>query len=229
METPVSSGQEEISIEAAMECLARCDSGPNLLIEPSDNIGAGAPGEGVSLLRAFVAHRIQGAGVIINDPESVSALAALSPGDRCRLRIGGKSSALYEPPCELEVELLSRSEGRFTLEDPHSHLASMLGSQVDMGPCAVVKQEGVTILLTTYPTPPFDLGQWRSQGIAPEQRFVIGVKAAVAHRQAYDPIAKTSLYVQTPGPCSTDLRLLPFQHIRRPVRPLDEGMGDSHA
>src|SRR5205823_6223074 len=71
METPVSSGQEEISIEAAMECLARCDSGPNLLIEPSDNIGAGAPGEGVSLLRAFVAHRIQGAGVIINDPESV--------------------------------------------------------------------------------------------------------------------------------------------------------------
>jgi microcystin degradation protein MlrC len=98
----------------------------------------------------------------------------------------------------------------------------MLGSQVEMGPCALVQHRGVVILLTSRPTAPFDLGQWRSQGVAPEQLFAIGVKAAVAHRQAYDPIARASLYVQTPGPCCTNLRLLPFEHLRRPVLPLDE-------
>ncbi len=222
MRTPPGRQTEEMPLEAAMARLVQYEAGPILLVEPSDNIGAGAPGEGVALLKALIAHDIQKAGVIVNDLEAVAELAALSPGDLCVLRIGGKSSPLYGGGCELEVEVVSRSDGRFTLEDPHSHLASMAGSHIDMGPCAVVRHRGVHILLTSRATAPFDLGQWRSQGIVPEQLFAIGVKAAVAHRQASDPIARASLYVETPGPCPGDLRTLPFRHIRRPVRPLDE-------
>ncbi len=97
----------------------------------------------------------------------------------------------------------------------------MCGDAFDMGPCAVVRHEGVTILLTTRKTPPFDLGQWRSQGIEPEKMSVIGVKAAVAHRRAYDRIASRMLWADTPGPCRSDLRKLPFKKVRRPVFPLD--------
>ena len=79
----------------------------------------------------------------------------------------------------------------------------------------------ITILLTSIKTPPFDLGQWRSQGIEPTKLAVIGVKAAVAHRRAYDPIAARMLWVDTPGPCRSDLSKLPFKHVRRPVYPLD--------
>jgi microcystin degradation protein MlrC len=85
-----------------------------------------------------------------------------------------------------------------------------------------VRHAGITLLLTSRKTPPFDLGQWRSQGIHPEQLRVIGVKAAVAHRRAYDAIAKASYTVDTPGPCSSNLRSLPFRRIRRPIYPLDE-------
>src|SRR5207249_2389225 len=108
---------------------------------------------------------------------------------------------------------------------PHSHLASMCGIHINMGPSAVVRSGGVRILLTSRKTPPFDLGQWRSQGIDPESLRVIGVKAAVAHRRAYDPIAKASYTVDTPGPCSSNLRAFPFRKIRRPVFPLDD-MGE---
>lgn len=219
--TPPGRQAEEMSVDQALTRLAQYDTGPILLVEPSDNIGAGAPGEGVVLLEALIAHDIQNAAVIVNDPEAVAALSALSPGDRLAVRIGGKSSAVYGGGCELEVELVSRSDGRFTLEDLRSHLASMVGSQVEMGPCAVVRHRGVLILLTSRATAPFDLGQWRSLGIAPERLFAIGVKAAVAHRQAYDPIARATLYVDTPGPCRSDLRTLPYRHIRRPIRPLD--------
>lgn len=48
------------------------------------------------------------------------------------------------------------------------------------------------MLLTSRRTPPFDLGQWRSQGVEPEDLFVVGVKAAIEHRPAYDPIARAS-------------------------------------
>jgi microcystin degradation protein MlrC len=94
-----------------------------------------------------------------------------------------------------------------------------------MRPCAVVRNRGVRVLLTSRKTPPFDLGQWRSQGIHPEELFAIGVKAAVAHRQAYDKVARASYALDTPGPCAENLRRLPFRNIRRPVYPLDEIAG----
>ena len=192
------------------------------MLEPADNIGGGAPGDGTSVLRALIDAGFENAAVVINDPEAVGALAGVQAGETRRLAIGGRGSRLSDGPLVLDVELLSTSNGRFTLEDPHSHLASMSGTRIDMGPCAVVRHAGVRILLTTRKTPPFDLGQLRSQGLEPERLSVIGVKAAVAHRRAYDPITRASYTVATPGPCTSDLRALPFRHVRRPISPLDE-------
>jgi microcystin degradation protein MlrC len=212
----------DMPLEQALAQLPKHKEGPILLVEPADNIGGGAPGDITVILRALVENRIDNAGVIIDDAESVQALAKRALGETVRLAVGGKSGELGSEPLPLEVTLISRSDGRFTLEDPHSHLASMFGSQIDMGPCAVVRHAGVTILLTSRKTPPFDLGQWRSQGIDPEKLAVIAVKAAVAHRQAYDPITKASYTVETPGPCASNLHLLPFRRVRRPIYPLDE-------
>lgn len=195
--------------------------GPIVVVEPSDNIGGGAPGDGTGLLRVLVANDIQNAAVCLCDPQAVVAVQHLQLGERVTLPLGGKGSRLDEGPLPLEVELVSRSDGRFALEDRQSHLASMYGDHFDMGACAVVRHGGITILLTSIKTPPFDLGQWRSQGINPAKISVIGVKAAVAHRRAYDPIAARMLWVDTPGPCRSDLRKLPYQHVHRPVFPLD--------
>jgi microcystin degradation protein MlrC len=194
--------------------------GLTVLVEPSDNIGGGAPGDGTGLLRALVEHRVPNAAIAINDPQAVQRLAKLGAGAKATLPIGGKGSRLDAGPFTLEVELVSRSDGRFELEDKQSHLASMCGDRFDMGPCAVVRHGGLSILLTSRKTPPFDLGQWRSQGIAPEKLSVIAVKAAVAHRRAYDKIAARMLWVDTPGPCTSNLRSLPYRKVQRPVFPL---------
>jgi len=194
---------------------------PILLVEPADNIGGGAPGDGTAILRALVRHKVPHSGVIINDPESVEALRDVLPGNTVSLRVGGKGSKLDEGPVEMRALLLRKTDGQFELEDKQSHLASISGSQVKMGPCAIIQYQGVTILLTSKKTPPFDLGQWRSQGIEPKKFSVIGIKAAVAHRHAYDPIAGTSFFVDTPGPCTSHLSRLAYQKLRRPIFPLD--------
>jgi microcystin degradation protein MlrC len=196
-------------------------AGPVLLVEPSDNIGAGAPGDGTGILRALLAQHIERALVVINDPLSVAALAGAAPGTVHTLDVGGRGSRLDAGPVRLEATFVSRSAGSFTLEDQNSHLASMSGTRFEMGPCAVIRSEGVTLLLTSRKTPPFDLGQLRSQGLEPREFAVIGVKAAVAHKRAYDPIAAESFYVDTPGPCSSNLATLPWRHLRRPVWPVD--------
>jgi microcystin degradation protein MlrC len=208
-------------VEEAMRRLSLHGKGPVILVEPSDNVGAGAPGDGTGLLRALLEHNVKDAVVVINDPETVTQLASATIGSRVEVQLGGKGCSLDAGPVEIEVDLVSRSAGRFSLEDAQSHLASMSGTRVDMGPCAVVRRQGVQILVTSRKTPPFDLGQLRSQGIEPERQFAIAVKAAVAHRRAYDPIAKASYWVDTPGPCSNNLRALPYRKLRRPVYPLD--------
>ena len=211
----------EPSVEEAMPQVIACAPGLTVLVEPSDNIGAGAPGDGTGVLRALVKHKVKNAAVAINDPAAVQRLQNAADGEVVTLCLGGKGSTLDAGPFELIVELVSRADGRFQLEDKRSHLASMTGDSFDMGPCAVVRHNGILILLTSQRTPPFDLGQWRSQGIDPEKLSAIVVKAAVAHRRAYDPIASTMLWVDTPGPCSSNLKALPYRHVLRPVYPLD--------
>lgn len=210
-------GVDEVVARLAVEA----PGGPILLVEPADNIGAGAPGDGTGILRALLARGVANSLVVINDPVAVAALAEVPIGATCALSVGGRGSRLDEGPVALAATLVSRSGGAFDLEDQQSHLASMVGTRFEMGPCAVVRSAGVTILLTSRKTPPFDLGQLRSQGLEPRDFAVIGVKAAVAHQRAYDPIARASYYVETRGPCSSNLASFAWRRLQRPVWPLD--------
>ena len=197
--------------------------GPVLLVEPADNIGGGGPGDCTEVMRALLKYDVAGAGVVIVDAAAVAALQSVAIGGRLTIDIGGKGSRLDPGPVRLEVELVSRSDGRFELEDLKSQIV-VLGRIIDMGPTAVVKHRGLTILLTSVRLAPMDLGQWRSQGINPEDLTMIGIKAAVGHRRAYDKIASASFTVSTSGPCTSDLSRLPYQRLRRPVFPLDATM-----
>ena len=210
------------TVDKVLRNLPETADGPIILVEPSDNIGGGAPGDGTGVLRGLLEHGTKNALIAINDPSAVQRLSDTRVGESVMLSIGGKGSRLDAGPVEAVVTLISTSEGNFQLEDPHSHLASMNGLSIAMGPAAVVRMGGVTILLTSRKTPPFDLGQYRSQGIEPTEFAVIGVKAAVAHRRAYDPIVGASFFVDTPGPCRSDLTAFPWRHRRRPVWPLDD-------
>ncbi|MBL8815555.1 MAG: M81 family metallopeptidase [Planctomyces sp.] len=206
------------------EVLSELDPEPKgltVLVEPSDNIGGGAPGDCTGLLRSMLKYGLRNSAVCLWDPDAVSRLASCSRGDVVELSLGGKGSQLDPGPLLLHVTFSHRFEGLFELADKQSHLASMVGDRFDMGPCAVVQADGITILLTTIRTPPMDLGQWMHAGFDPSRFSYVGVKAAVAHRKAWDPISRGNLWVGTSGPCSSNLREFPFTRIRRPIYPLD--------
>lgn len=212
----------ELDLETALEQAARAQGGPVLIVEPADNIGGGAPGDCTAVLRAMLRQGTKNAVVTIADAEAIEALRDAEPGEKRNVHLGGKGSSLDEGPLDIVVEIVRHTDGRFELEDRQSHLAASQGGAFDMGPSTVVTIDGrITVLITSRKTPPFDLGQLRSQGIEPESAAVIGVKAAVAHRRAYDPIAHASFTVSSAGPCASDLASLPYRRIRRPVFPLD--------
>jgi microcystin degradation protein MlrC len=222
--------RERAAALVVSEALASPVDGLTVIAEPSDNIGGGAPGDGTGLMRVFLELGLENAAVVIADAAAVERLwewaaaskwTASRPAGRCVITVGGRFSEQDAGPVEMEVELLSLSDGRFELADKTSHLASLGGDRVEMGRCAVVRQEGLTLLLTSRATPPMDLGQWLSQGLDPSKFDFIAAKAAVAHRGAYAPIARRMLWADTPGPCSSNLESFTFHKLRRPIFPLD--------
>ena len=105
-------------LEETMTRLVYESEGPIILVEPSDNVGAGAAGDATHVLRALVEHGVSGAGVVINDPATVATLGDANPDDIRILEIGGKSGDVGSEPLTLEVEVISSSDGRFVPENP---------------------------------------------------------------------------------------------------------------
>lgn len=197
-------------------------SGTLLLVEPAENVGGGAPGDGTHVLRWLVENDVIGGAVKLYDPHTVAAFWDQESGVPLTRGIGAHSgeSGVGEPVVAA-WEKVAQSEGAFRLADPHSHSA-MFGEVQQMGRSVVLRHRGVTVLVTSRSVPPMDLGPWLSVGLNPQDFSVIGVKAAVAHRQAYDPITTKSLWLDTPGPCDENLARLAYKNIRRPLWPLDE-------
>jgi microcystin degradation protein MlrC len=206
--------------------LARADAlppgnGPILLIEPADNIGGGTPGDATGLLGPLLA---TGRGTIlaaIADREAVAACFAAGAGHPITLEIGGKTDSHHGTPIAFTGTIERLSHGAFELENPRSHMASMGGTSIQMGRCAVLVNEQAKILLSERKTAPMDLGQFHSQGLRPEEATYVVIKAAVSHRSAYEPIQRASFYVDSPGLCTSDLRRLPFSKLGNKTISLD--------
>lgn len=187
--------------------------GPVLLVEPADNIGGGTPGDATDLLGPLLVTGRRGIVAALADPQSVAQCAAAGIGAMVTLRLGGKTDEHHGTPILFTGRVVNLTDGHFELELKTSHLASMLGTEAEMGPCAVIGNVQATILLSSRKMPPMDLGQLHSQGIRPEDAAYVVVKAAVSHRDAYGPIARASFNVDSAGLCTSNLTRLPYRKL----------------
>ncbi|MFM7738724.1 MAG: MlrC C-terminal domain-containing protein, partial [Planctomycetota bacterium] len=85
----------------------------------------------------------------------------------------------------------------------------------------VVTDRGDTIICNSHRHAPFSLGQLTSLGLDPTGAKVIIVKAAVAFRAAYEPIAASIIEVDTPGLTAANPSRFDYRKIRRPILPLE--------
>ena len=214
---------KENTLEEALEKikLLPISNKPILLIEPADNIGGGTPGDATDLLSHLLQSEHKGIVAIINDPDAVKECHQNHIGDKIELKIGAKFDDFHGAPIFLKATIKKLSDGKFILKNKKSHLASMMGMNINMGLSAVLKNQQLTLLLTSIKTPPMDLGQLISQDINPEDAKFIVIKAAVSHKDAYDPIASHSFYIDSQGLCTSNLKRLPFKKIGDKIISLD--------
>lgn len=202
--------------DAVKQCL-QLPPGPVVLAEGSDNIGAGGPADGTHLLREVLSLSKQPSLIIIKDAEVVNHAFEHGIGSAFQMSVGGKSDALHGEPVELEGHVQRLSDGVYQHEG-----AYQTGRWFDMGKTAVIEVGQVTLVVTEYRTPPRDPAQLKVLGIDPRDYRFIVAKSAVAWQTAYGDVAIADYALDTPGCCTANLHHFAYQHITRPIWPLDE-------
>ncbi|MFN4261300.1 MAG: M81 family metallopeptidase [Gemmataceae bacterium] len=191
---------------------------PVVLVDTGDNVGGGSAGDGTVILAEILRQGATDGVVCLYDPEAVQQCVTAGVGNEVKLKVGGKVDRLHGAPVPFAGRVRQLHDGTYTEYQirhggkRHNH----------MGLTAVVEGPGRNLLvLNTLRHPPFSLGQLTCLGIQPERQRILVVKAAIAYKAAYGPIAGTIIEVDTPGLTAVNPHRFDYRHIRRPMYPLD--------
>lgn len=190
--------------------------GLTVLVDVGDNVGGGTPGDGTVLLAELLLQKAKQALVLLCDPEAVAACVAAGVRSEIKLKVGGKCDRHHGPPVEISGVVRMLHSGTYRNVGPMRD-----GVLEDQGRTALVDTGGVLVVLTERRMPMWNLEQLRSLGIEPTRLRIVVVKAAIAYRAAYAPIAAHIIEVDTPGLTAADVRRFPYQRLERPIFPLD--------
>ena len=189
---------------------------PVVLVEMGDNIGGGSAGDSTSILEELIAQKAEGYVSAMYDPEAVKHAVKLGVGGDFDMSVGGKTDKLHGAPVRLRGKVKLIYDGEY-IETAVRHGGRRY---LDQGLTAVIYVEGSTpdlpnvVMLNSKRHTPFSLGQLTSTGIVPERQKTLVVKAAVAFRAAYEPIAGTIIEVDTPGLTAVNPKRFEYQHAR---------------
>jgi microcystin degradation protein MlrC len=95
------------------------------------------------------------------------------------------------------------------------------GVQMDMGPTAVLDTGKVEIVVISRQQEPNDIECFASQGIDPSKKRFLMLKSRVHWRAGFGDLASSIVECAGVGVCTSDFSVLDFQHVRRPIYPLD--------
>ena len=205
----------------AVRSAAREPHGPVVLLDVGDNVGGGSPGDSTILLEEIVRQQASGALVVLYDPEAVSACVQTGVRQSIELSVGARSDAFHGRPQRVNGRIRSIADGRSTESRPRH------GGQgvFDQGVTAVLETPRQnTLVLTSIRMAPRSLEQLRTLGLKPEKKKILVVKGVVAPRAAYEPIARRTIVVDTPGSTSANPAHFSYRNVGRPLYPLQENL-----
>ncbi|MDE0556239.1 MAG: MlrC C-terminal domain-containing protein, partial [Candidatus Poribacteria bacterium] len=190
---------------------------PVILVEMGDNIGGGSPGDSTFILAELIAQGASGFVVVVYDPEGVQTCIQAGVGGTVSLEVGGKMDSQHGEPVLINGKVRLIHDGQYIETEPR-HGGARYHNQ---GLTTVIDIGDALVVLTSRRQTPFSLQQLYSLGINPSDMRMIVVKAAVAYRAAYEPIAGNIIEVDTPGLTAVNPLHFEYHNVRRPLFPLD--------
>jgi microcystin degradation protein MlrC len=192
--------------------------GPTILTDIADDPGGGGVGDSTGLLQSLVNKKAKNATIFIKDPEVIKISSRIGIGETYDFRIGGKSDERCGKPVEIKGKVMTISQGKFIAASP-----MRLGREMDVGKLAVIRSNGIDIVVSEERVAPNDANIFRSVGIEPASKKILVIKSTQHYRASFEPLVKNIIPVDAPGISPGNLNRIKgwYKNIRRPIFPLD--------
>jgi len=204
-------------VETAIDRAVNAPRWPVILADQGNNTAGGSPGDGTAILAGLKAAGWPDAALFLRDEAAVDAAWAAGVGQEIEVDLGGKNEPLNGSPVPVRgvVRLLTLGETRHVVGGPLAR----------MGRVAVLRCGQTDIVLTQYATSQTHPDYFRVAGIDPRDRRIVVVQSAHLFREAFEVqerIPRMIIEVDSPGITSPNARRFTYQHLRRPIYPLDD-------
>lgn len=208
-------------LSASLEQAGALTEFPVILLDHEDNCGSGGTQDVMAAIKAVMDYGLEDVAVAaVFDPVAVRTMQSAGVGAELELSLGGKTDmptvSLKGKPLALRGRVKALTDGNWTVEGP-----MYTGVNVRMGPTAVFETRGVEIVVVSRHHEPWDPGVFTSVGIRPESKKYLLLKSRIHYRAGFAPIGRHTLTLDGEGVTTSRNDLLAYEHIRRPVYPLD--------
>ena len=206
---------DSISPEAAVRRAEEAERGLVVLSDTGDSIWGGATGDSTTILAEMIRQEItQMALVPLIDPAAVEAAIAAGVGATLTVTVGGKLDPNFGTPLQVTAKVAAIGGGRLNVP--------LLGFEsFDMGRAVLLEIGAIRLVVTekrgiggNHPC------VYEHFGIDVAEARMVVLKTA-SNWQYYGPWIDQVVRVDTPGATTSHLEILPWQHLPRPIYPLD--------
>ncbi|MGE8657785.1 MAG: M81 family metallopeptidase [Achromobacter sp.] len=197
------------------------EQGPVVLLDHYDNTGSGGTMDTTAVLAEVLRQELDNVVFYaICDPQAAREAATAGVGSTITLPLGGKVDM---PAINRRGEPLTVT-GRVKLVFDGVYLnrgPMYRGVRNDTGLTVVIDTGRVEIVVVSRHQEPFDINCLLSAGIDPLQKRYVVLKSRIHWRAGFSAMATEIIECTGVGVTTSDYGQLDFQHVRRPIYPLD--------
>jgi microcystin degradation protein MlrC len=189
--------------------------------DAGDAPSSGAAADHAAVLRELLAQGADRADrptyLTLRDAEAAGEAARAGIGAEITLAVGHKLSRADGSPFTVTGRVCTLTNGQYRMKGPGG-----TGTLMNMGLTAVLAIGMIRLVLKSLPSLEWDPALFYSVGLDPADAAIVFVKSPSHFRVAFGPLAREVLAADTPGAARVNMRALSFQHVTRPLYPLDE-------
>ncbi len=194
---------------------------PVVLADTQDNPGAGGNSDTVGLIEALLRNDAQNAVLgILYDPRAATIAHRAGQGAEIEIAIGEGTRISDRKPFAGRFRVERLGDGKFAATGP-----VYAGNHMNLGPMALLKINGLRIVVSSRKQQAADQAIFRHLGVEPAAEKILALKSSVHFRGDFQPIAEEILVVAAPGPNLADHRQLPYRNLRPGIRLMPKGPG----
>jgi microcystin degradation protein MlrC len=178
--------------------------GTTVFCDVSDAVGTGTPGESTWILKALLEKGSDLTSYLtMRDEQAANEAWQFEVGETVTFSLGGKIDTVYNQPITYSGEIIFKEETSF-------------------GKTLIIKHDGIHLVLAELPMASRYTADYKDLGLSLWKADIVVVKNLFPFRYRYILYNRKTVNVISPGLSNTDPFGLNYQHIPRPIYPLDE-------